>query len=124
MEPENTNIQKKEIFLEKYPYLEPLLQHYDLTYDRTSITMDDYIVFLNRIILKHSKNSDAETVDNIKNLFFILIKNSIRMNMDSIIFKALSYFIKEGFDFFISSLKSDKDVKRDQFNKKIIKIKY
>ena len=114
MEPENSNIQKKEIFLEKYPYLEPLLQHYDLTYDRTSITMDDYIVFLNRIVLKHSKTSDVETVNNIKNLFFILIKNSIRMNMDSIIFKTLFYFIKEGV-FFISSLKSDKEINRKQF---------
>ena len=113
MEPKETNSQKKEIFLEKYPYLEPLLQHYYLSYERASITMDDYLVFLNRIVLKHLKTSDAGTVDNIKNLFFILIKNSIRMNMDSIIFKALSYFIKEGFDFFISSLKSDKDVKRD-----------
>ena len=115
----NNNNQKKEIFLEKYPYLEPLLQHYDPTKDRTITTMDDYIVFLNRIVIKHSKTSDSETVDSIKNLFFILIKNSIRMNMDSILFKALSYFIKEGFIFFISSLKSDKDVNRKQFIAKL-----
>lgn len=115
MQPDDSNNQKKECFLEKYPYLEPLLKHYVQTYDRTSITMNDYIIFLNRIVLKNSKTSDDETVDNIKNFFFILIKNSIRMNMDSIIFKTLSYFIKEGFDLFISSLKSTKDVNRKDF---------
>ena len=119
MESGNNNNQKKENFLEKYPYLKPLLQNYDPTKDRTCITMNDYIVFLNRIVIKHSKTSDSETVDSIKNLFFILIKNSIRMNMDSILFKALSYFIKEGFIFFISSLKSDKDVNRKQFIAKL-----
>lgn len=41
------------------------------------------------------------------------------MNMDSILFKTLSYFIKEGFIFFISSLNSDKDVNRKQFIAKL-----
>ena len=99
MESGNYNNPKQEIFLEKYPYLLPLLQHYYPTNYITCISMDDYIVFLNRIVFKYSKSSDSETVDDIKNFFFILIKNSIRMNMDSILFKALSYFIKEGFFF-------------------------
>ena len=115
MEPKDTNSQKKEIFFEKYPYLEPLLNYYDVSYDRTSIAMDDLIVFLNRIILKNVKTSIPEIIDEIKNFFFIIIKNSIRMNRDSILFKALSYFIKEGFDFFISSLKTDKIVTPPKF---------
>jgi len=84
--------------------------------------MDDYIVFLNRVVIKYKKHSDLQTIDAIKNLFFILIKNSIRMNMDSILFKSLSYFLKEGFDFFILSLKSDKDIKRLDFVKKLFSV--
>lgn len=115
MEPKDTNSQSKEIFFEKYPYLEPLLNYYDLRYDKVNITMDDYIIILNRIILKYQKNSIPEMVDEIKNFFIIIIKNSIRMNRDSILFKALSYFIKEGFDHFISTLKIDKIITLPKF---------
>ena len=115
MEPKDTNSQSKETFFEKYPYLEPLLNYYDLRYDKVNITMDDYIIILNRIILKYQKNSIPEMVDEIKNFFIIIIKNSIRMNRDSILFKALSYFIKEGFDHFISTLKIDKIITLPKF---------
>ena len=122
MELKDTNSQKKEIFLEKYPYLKPLLKHYKQNYDIISVTMDDYIVFLNRVILKYQKHSDLQTIDAIKNLFFILIKNSIRMNRDGILLKSLSYFLKEGFDFLIFSLKSDRDIKRVDFINKLFSI--
>ena len=75
MESGNNSNQKTEIFLEKYPYLEPLLQHYDPTNDRTITTMDDYIVFLNKSVLKYSKTSDSETVSKIFFLFSLKIQS-------------------------------------------------
>ena len=66
--------------------------------------MDDYIIILNKIVLKYIKTSEPKIIDNIKNFFFLLVKYSIRMNADNVLFKALSYFIQEGFIFFISSL--------------------
>ena len=115
MEQNDTNVQNKEVFLQKYSYLEPLLKHYEIPYDRASLDMDDYIVILNKIVLKYIKTSEPEIIDNIKNFFFLLVKYSIRMNADNVLFKALSYFIQEGFNFFISSLKSDKIITLPKF---------
>ena len=119
MEKNDTNVQNKEVFLEKYSYLEPLLKHYEIPYDRASLDMDDYIVILNKIVLKYIKTSEPEIIDNIKNFFFILVKYSIRMNADNVLFKALSYFIQEGFNFFISSLKTDKIITLPKFTKQL-----
>ena len=119
MEQNDTNVQNKEVFLEKYSYLEPLLKHYKIPYDRASLEMDDYIIILNKIVLKYIKTSEPEIIDNIKNFFFILVKYSIRMNVDNILFKALSYFIQEGFNFFISSLKTDKIITLPKFTKQL-----
>ena len=119
MEKNDTNVQNKEVFLEKYSYLEPLLKHYEIPYDRASLNMDDYIVILNKIVLKYIKTSEPEIIDNIKNFFFILVKYSIRMNADNVLFKALSYFIQEGFNFFISSLKTDKTITPIKFTKQL-----
>ena len=80
MEQNDTNVQNKEVFLEKYSYLEPLLKHYKIPYDRASLDMDDYIIILNKIVLKYIKTFEPEITDNIKNFFFLLIKYSIRMN--------------------------------------------
>ena len=66
MEPNDTNAQNKEVFLEKYSYLEPLLKHYKIPYDRASIEMDDYIIILNKIVLKYIKTSEPKIIDNIK----------------------------------------------------------
>ena len=119
MEQNDTNVQNKEVFLEKYSYLEPLLKHYEIPYDRASLDMDDYIIILNKIVLKYIKTSEPEIIDNIKNFFFSLVKYSIRMNADNVLFKALSYFIQEGFNFFISSLKSDKIITLPEFIKQL-----
>ena len=105
--------------MEKYSYLEPLLKHYEIPYDRASLNMDDYIIILNKIVLKYIKTSEPKIIDNIKNFFFLLVKYSIRMNADTVLFKALSYFIQEGFNFFISSLKSDENVAPPIFIKQL-----
>ena len=123
MEPNDTNVQNKEVFLEKYSYLEPLLKHYEIPYDRASLEMDDYIIILNKIVLKYIKTSEPKIIDNIKNFFFLLVKYSIRMNADNVLLKALSYFIQEGFIFFISSLKSDEIITPPKFiNQLFLKI--
>ena len=119
MEQNDANVQNKKVFLEKYSYLEPLLKHYKIPYDRASLEMDDYIIILNKIVLKYIKTSEPEIIDNIKNFFFILVKYSIRMNADNVLFKALSYFIQEGFNFFISSLKADKIITLPKFIKQL-----
>ena len=123
MEPNDTNAQNKEVFLEKYSYLEPLLKHYEIPYDRASLEMDDYIIILNKIVLKYIKTFEPKIIDNIKNFFFLLVKYSIRMNADNVLLKALSYFIQEGFIFFISSLKSDEIITPPKFiNQLFLKI--
>ena len=73
MEQNDTNVQNKEVFLQKYSYLEPLLKHYEIPYDRASLEMDDYIIILNKIVLKYIKTSEPEIIDNIKNFFFYLL---------------------------------------------------
>ena len=70
MEQNDTNVQNKEVFLEKYSYLEPLLKHYEIPYDRESLDMDNYIIILNKIVLKYIKTSEPEIIDNIKNFLF------------------------------------------------------
>ena len=122
METRDTNDQKKEIFFEKYQYLQPLLDHYDISYDKQGITMDDYLVYLNRIVLKYSKGSLPEKIDNISNFFSTIIKGSVRLNMDSILFKALSYFIPKGFDYFISSLKTEETITPLKVSKELFSI--
>ena len=122
MDIRDTNVQKKEIFFEKYQYLQPLLDHYDISYDKHGITMDDYLVYLNRIVLKYSKGFIHEKIENISNFFFIIIKGSIRLNRDSILFKALSYFIQKGFDYFISSLKTEETITPLKFSKELFSI--
>ena len=122
METRDTNDQKKEIFFEKYQYLQPLLEHYNISYDKVNITMDDYLVYLNRIVLKYSKESLPEKIDDISNFFFIIIKGSIRLNRDSILFKALSYFIQKGFDYFISSLKTEETITPLKVSKELFSI--
>ena len=70
MDIRDTNDRKKEIFFEKYQYLQPLLDHYDISYDKVNINMDDYLVYLNRIVLKNSKGFIHDKIENISNFFF------------------------------------------------------
>ena len=45
-----------------------------------------------------------------------MIKNSLKLDINSILFKSLSYFIQNGFDLFINVLKSDKVTTKKEFN--------
>ena len=73
-------------------------------------------------MLKYSKGSLPEKIDNISNFFSTIIKGSVRLNRDSILFKALSYFIQKGFDFFISSLKTEEMISHSKLIKQLFSI--
>jgi hypothetical protein len=51
-----------------------------------------------------------------------MIKNSIRIEQDSILFKTLSYFIRKGFDLFIKVLKSKEVTSKKEFNNLLLDV--
>jgi len=108
---------KQDNLLTRYPYLEYLLKYYSPSFDKKSLSMNEYLVILKRIIFPYKENSDVKLVNKTENIFHIMIKNSIRLDKDSILFKSLSYFIQKGFDLFISALKAEEVVSAKQFNK-------
>ena len=111
---------KQDNLLTRYPYLESLLKYYTPSFDKKSLSMNDYLVILKRITFPYKENSDIKLVNKTENIFHIMIKNSIRLDKDSILFKALSYFIQKGFDLFISALKAEEVVSKKQFNKSLL----
>ena len=120
MEPNFDEALKQENLLTRYPYLESLLKYYSPSFDKKSTSMNDYLIILKRITFPYKENSDAKLVNKTENIFHIMIKNSIRLDKDSILFKALSYFIQKGFDLFISALKAEDVVSKKQFNKSLL----
>jgi hypothetical protein len=120
MEPNFDEALKQENLLTRYPYLESLLKYYSPSFDKKSTSMNDYLIILKRITFPYKENSDAKLVNKTENIFHIMIKNSIRLDKDSILFKALSYFIQKGFDLFISALKAEEVVSKKQFNKSLL----
>ena len=111
---------KQDNLLTRYPYLESLLKYYTPSFDKKSLTMNDYLIILKRITYPYKENSDIKLVNKTENIFHIMIKNSIRLDKDSILFKVLSYFIQKGFDLFISALKAEEVVSKKQFNKSLL----
>lgn len=111
---------KQDNLLSRYPYLESLLKYYSPSFDKKSTSMNDYLIILKRITFPYKENSDAKLVNKTENIFHIMIKNSIRLDKDSILFKALSFFIQKGFDLFISALKAEEVVSKKQFNKSLL----
>ena len=120
MEPNFDEALKQENLLTRYPYLESLLKYYSPSFDKKSTSMNDYLIILKRITFPYKENSDAKLVNKTENIFHIMIKNSIRLDKDSILFKALSFFIQKGFDLFISALKAEEVVSKKQFNKSLL----
>ena len=120
MEPNFDEALKQENLLTRYPYLESLLKYYSPSFDKKSTSMNDYLIILKRITFPYKENSDAKLVNKTENIFHIMIKNSIRLDKDSILFKVLSYFIQKGFDLFISALKAEEVVSKKQFNKSLL----
>jgi len=113
---------QKEKFLEKYEYLENLLKYYHYPIDRNNMNMTEYLVLIHRIIEAHSGTSVRQIVEQIEQVFFILIENSVKIDNSTILFKVLVYFIQNGFELFIKTLKSEKSTKEKEFNEQLFNI--
>jgi hypothetical protein len=112
MEPKE---QEKNLLTE-YGYLESLLKHYSNPYDKKNLSLEEYFILLHRIIFKIQGTSKQSDVERTEQFFCKLIKTSLRLDKDSILFKALSYFIQKGFDEFIKVLKDSKVTTPREFN--------
>jgi len=108
MESEFEYMLKQENILERYEYLESIMKHYKGTYDKNSLIMNELLVDITKIITPLSANSNKDEVKKVDMFFRILVKNSIRLDKNSIAFKVLSYLIQQGFDLFVNILKDDK----------------
>jgi hypothetical protein len=106
---------QKENFLEKYGYLEKLLKYYNFPIDRKNMNMNDYLMKIHKIIFALSGKSDLAIVEQIEQVFHILIENSVKMDTNSMLFKALVYFVQNGFDLFVKTLKSEKNISEKKF---------
>lgn len=84
--------------------------------------MEQYLICLHRIVFGAQGNSNEEYVQKTENFFKIMIRNSIRLEQDSILFRTLSYFIRKGFDLFISVLKSDKVTSKKELNQLLLEV--
>ena len=84
--------------------------------------MEEYFVLLHRIIFKIQDTSKKSDVERTEKFFYELIKTSLRLDKDSLLFKALSYFIQKGFDEFIKVLKDSKVTTPKEFNKSLLNI--
>ena len=114
---------KTENFFEKYPFLLSILNEYKEPYDKKGMNMKEYLVKLHRIIFKRLEKSNqkkVEAVEKVENLFSTLIENLIKLDDDSILFKALSFFIRKGFALFVSALQGDQLLKKAEFSKRLL----
>ena len=114
---------KTENFFEKYPFLLSILNEYKEPYDKKGMNMKEYLVKLHRIIFKRLEKSNqkkVEAVEKVENLFSTLIENLIKLDEDSILFKALSFFIRKGFALFVSALQGDQLLKKAEFSKRLL----
>ena len=114
---------KTENFFEKYPFLLSILNEYKEPYDKKGMNMKEYLVKLHRIIFKRLEKSNqkkVEAAEKVENLFSTLIENLIKLDEDSILFKALSFFIRKGFALFVSALQGDQLLKKAEFSKRLL----
>ena len=91
------------------------MKHYSRPYDKNSLSMNDCLVDITKIIHSLDKNSNENDVKKVEMFFLILVKNSIRLDKNSISFKLLSYLIQQGFDSFVNILKDDKSISLKQY---------
>ena len=114
---------KTENFFEKYPFLLSILNEYEEPYDKKGMNMKEYLVKLHRIIFKRLEKSNqkkVEAAEKVENLFSTLIENLIKLDDDSILFKALSFFIRKGFALFVSALQGNQLLKKAEFSKRLL----
>lgn len=122
METKSSDSIKQDNFLRNHPYLKSLLIYSNQPNPNTDISLQEYFMRLHRIIFGYSGNSDIEIVNVVENIFCILIENSIRIDDKTIIYKSLSYFIKNGFNLFISTLKSKNTITKEAFNEQLLNL--
>ena len=122
MEPKFDDTLNKENLFPKFGYLELILKSHNQPYNNKSMTMEQYLICLHRIVFGAQGNSNKEYVQKTENFFKIMIRNSIRLEQDSILFRTLSYFIRKGFDLFISVLKSAKVSSKKEFNNLLLNV--
>ena len=108
MESEFEYMLSQKNILERYEYLKSIMKHYKVTYDKNSLTMKELLVDISKIIKPLAGNSNEKVVKEVDLIFRILVKNSIRLDKNSIEFKVLSHFIQKGFDLFVDILKAKK----------------
>mgnify|MGYP006873054096 CR=1 FL=1 len=99
---------KQENLLDRYEYLESIMKYYKGTYKRELLSMNDCLVDISKIIHSLKATSNENDVKKVEMFFRILVKNSIRLDKNSITFKVLSHLIQNGFDLFVSILKDKK----------------
>jgi len=113
---------KQKNILARYEYLEFINKYYQSADEKESLSLENCLVNISRTITELKKDSNTTDVEKVKKFFLILVKNSIRLDKNTIIFKALSYFIPEGFDIFISILKDkNKSTSFKKFNSLLLK---
>ena len=122
MEPKFDDTLNKENLFPKFGYLELILKSHNQPYNNKSMTMEQYLICLHRIVFGAQVNLNEEYVQKTENFFKIMIRNSIRLEQDSILFRTLSYFIRKGFDLFISVLKSDKVTSKKKLNQLLLEV--
>ena len=115
MESEFEYILRQENILDRYEYLESIMKHYHSPYKKESLTMNDCLISISRIITGLIGDSNPDDVKKVEKFFLILVKHSIRLDNNSISFKVLSYFIQQGFDLFITILKQKKSTSLKKF---------
>ena len=118
MEPKD----KIENVLIEYGYLESLLKHYSQPYDKKNMSLEEYLRKLHIIIYGIQGTSNKSDVQRTETFFKVLIKTSLRLDKDSVLFKTLSYFIQNGFDLFIKVLKDTKVTTSKEFNKLLLNV--
>jgi len=114
--------QDQDKLLKKFEFMKFLLIDNEQKNDIYNLSMKEYLIRLHRIILKYSYNSNGEFVEKVENILFVLIENSIRIDQNTILYKVLTYFIKNGFDSLIQTLRSEKKILVSEFNKKLLNL--
>ena len=122
MESEFEYMLKQENILKRYKYLESIMKHYSRPYDKNSLSMNDCLIDITKIIHSLEKNSNENDVKKVEMFFLILVKNSIRLDKNSIAFKVLSYLIQQHFDSFVNILKDYKSTSLKKYISSLLHI--
>ena len=95
MEPKLDETSNQNNLLTNFGFLETLLKSHNQPYNKNSMSLDEFFMNLHRIIFSYEDGSKKSYVEKTETFFKLMIKNSIRLKKDSLLFKSVSYFIKE-----------------------------